>query len=276
MHIDVGGRNRLDREHLAAELLEGSGEHVGELLCVRAAIMDRNCRLQVKHLPSVVGIEHAGVAVAVHRAHEAVVSRLAIGRRQRRRARRSADADDAGLPHDRRPWRRGAGAGGADHDHHVRCGRELGRRRLAALGVALVVFGVELDRMAEQRAAEIGDGNLGAALLVEAERRVGTGQHPIAADHDRRALGHADHADRVGDRPHLRGLRERRGQQQRRRQPGEARANDVQNLAHAISSRSVRWSRFRRSGFTRARPPAAAPCCAATAASLQRGRNASQ
>ena len=53
----------------------------------------------------------------------------------------------------------------------------------------LIVLGVELQRMAEQLAADILEGDLDAALFVETQRRVGAGQHPIAADLDRRALG---------------------------------------------------------------------------------------
>ena len=52
--------------------------------------------------------------------------------------------------------------------------------------------------MAEQLAADVLEGDLDAALLVQAERGVGARQHPVGADLDRRALGDADHAEIVG------------------------------------------------------------------------------
>jgi len=38
-----------------------------------------------------------------------------------------------------------------------------------------------------------------AALLVDAERRIGSGHYPIGANLDRRALGDHEHADIIGD-----------------------------------------------------------------------------
>ena len=70
---------------------------------------------------------------------------------------------------------------------------------LAALGVALAVLGDELDRMADELVADLVEGDLHGALLVEAERRVGAAQRPVAADHDRRALRDLDDPDVVGD-----------------------------------------------------------------------------
>ena len=87
---------------------------------------------------------------------------------------------------------------GPEHDHGLRIGGELGRRGLPAFGIAAVVLGVELQRVAEQLAADVLEGDFDAALLVQTERGVGTGQHPIGADLDRRALGDADHAEIVG------------------------------------------------------------------------------
>ena len=81
------------------------------------------------------------------------------------------------------------GAGGTEHDHCLGIGGELRRRGLAAFGVAAIVLGIQLQGMADQLAADVLEGDLDAALLVEAERCVGTGQHPVGADLDGAPLG---------------------------------------------------------------------------------------
>src|SRR6185312_12540070 len=84
--------------------------------------------------------------------------------------------------------------------------------------------------------ALIFDGDLDAALLVDAERRISAGHHPIAAELDRGALGNHQHADIISDGTLA--LRSRGGGAKRGQRRAERRH---QNLAvfHHHSSLSI-------------------------------------
>ena len=200
MHIDVGRGYGFLRKHGPAELLEVVPHHSRELLRVGAAVVDGHDLPGFQDIVNIFGVRGALVDIAVHRAHIAVVFRLAVRRGQLRRRGRGSDVGDPRLPENRRAGRRGAGAGGSQHDHRVGVRGQLRRRGLAAFGVAAVILGVQLDGVADQRAALILDGDFDAALLVDAERRIGAGHHPIGADLDRGALGDRDHAEVIRDR----------------------------------------------------------------------------
>ncbi len=209
MHVHIGRRDRLDRQHGAAEFLEVVGHDGGQLLGKRAAIVDRDDLAPLHHIVDVGGIRLALIEVAVDGAHVAVVLGFAVrcgelGRRGRRR-----DVHDPLLPQDRRTRGRGAGACGSDHDDGVRVGCEFGRRSLAALGVAAVVLGAELDRMAGNHAAVVLECDLDRPHLIGAERGVRPRDHVVAADLDRRPLRDRDDADVVGHRADRRGLGQR-------------------------------------------------------------------
>ena len=90
---------------------------------------------------------------------------------------------------------------------------KLGRRGLAALGVALIVLDGELDRVPEQLVADVPEGEFSAALGIDAHSGVGAGHHPVAANLDRGALRDAHDTQRVGHRS-LRFSEQRMCQQQ--------------------------------------------------------------
>ncbi len=62
---------------------------------------------------------------------------------------------------------------GPENRDDVRKRGELGRRGLAAFGVAAVVLDDELDRMAGDLVADVVECDFDAALRIESERRVG-------------------------------------------------------------------------------------------------------
>ena len=80
----------------------------------------------------------------------------------------------------------------------MRC--QLGCRGLSTLGIASRIFHDQLDGMPEQGPAVILDRDLDAALLIDAERRIRARHDPVAAEHDRRALGNHQDTDLVGHR----------------------------------------------------------------------------
>src|SRR5690606_666714 len=77
-------------------------------------------------------------------------------------------------------------------------GDDLGGRRLAAFGVTAVVFGGQLNRMAEQFAAAVSDGDFNAALRVRAQGGHVAGDGQRRGDQDRVAGGDFDATQRVG------------------------------------------------------------------------------
>jgi hypothetical protein len=161
--------------------------------------MNRGKRPALQILVEVLGIELAGIGITVDRPQEAEIVGLAIGCGEGGCGRRRCHADNPSVPQDRRSRGGRARAVRPDHRHDVRYRRELGRCRLATFGVALAVLGDELDRMADELVADLVEGDLHGPLLVEAERCVGAGQRPVAANHDRRVLRDLDDPDVIGD-----------------------------------------------------------------------------
>jgi hypothetical protein len=96
-----------------------------------------------------------------------------LGGKRGRRA-RNADVDDPRLPQDRRFWGRGRRASGSEHDHRLRVRGELGPDRLSAFGVARIVLGVELQRVVQELAAALLEGDLDGPFLIEPGCRIGT------------------------------------------------------------------------------------------------------
>jgi hypothetical protein len=92
---------------------------------------------------------------------------------------------------------RGAGAVGTDNSHDLGVGRQLGGRRLAALGTAQRIFTDHLDAVAQDFALILGS-HLNTALGVGAQRLVGARDDERVSDADRFVCANLHTAKLIG------------------------------------------------------------------------------
>ncbi len=175
MHVHIARRDRLLRQHLAAELFEVVGEHLLELLRVGAAVVDGDHGLYlgdvVQHrLASALPCSLSLNTVRANPSYSGLrVDAVSAGRRAG-----GADIDDALLPEDRRTRRRGRGAArgrarSPSADWRPAWLPRSGRPRRCSRRPRHSSF----SGWPSSLAAEFLEGDFDAALFVEPERGVG-------------------------------------------------------------------------------------------------------
>ncbi len=216
-HVGVGWGHGLLGGDGAAELLEGLGKYRLQPVGVGAAVVDRGGLLGSKLLEGKFGGDGTLDLVVVGRAQVAIVFRPALRIGQDRSRIRGRNGGDARLPQDRDAGSRLARAVGANGRNDARIGGQLGRCRLAALGVAAGVLAAQLNGIAQQFAAFILNGNFDAAFGIRAERCIRSGDHHPVGDVDRLAFFNGDDPQRILRRSGLSGAHQREPKYQKQR-----------------------------------------------------------